>query len=102
MFLPQAYTNNHPVRDNTTAENIILIRILLLSLSLLEKNHDNPRHVYNIIHAMLKTHAGGLNLTTLPASLPTLQNAAVTNPNIAGINIVEYKAIRSSVIFIPI
>jgi hypothetical protein len=62
-------------------------------LSLLEKNHDNPKQVYNIIHAILKTHAGGLNLTALPASFPTLQNAAVTKPNTDGINIVEYKAI---------
>ena len=41
----------------------------------------------------VKTHDGGLNLTTLPASFPTLQNAAVGKPNTDGINIVEYKAI---------
>tara|TARA_B110000977_G_C10735066_1_gene360636 strand:+ start:158 stop:400 length:243 start_codon:yes stop_codon:yes gene_type:complete len=53
-------------------------------LFLYDKTIEYPNNKYNIVHAIPKTSAGGLNFTELPALSPTLHFELTENPETIG------------------
>ena len=76
LFLAHPYVTIHRANSKVVRPYRIIVIVKLYPL-LDATAHDNPNSAKSTAHTNPKTQEGGLNFTSAPASLPTLQKAWV-------------------------